>query len=184
MRNAASFSNEVFGEGISLTGIVNNQDNIGWNNFSLGRWSPLWQQAQALYYQRIGSKKSAKRWTSAIVHHLMMTRWDLWQFRNKIKHSPDGPEATDTNNDLNGQIQHELTTGPNGIKNDCHHLFEPPYTLEYLSKKSIHFKTMWLNDVWNAREAMNNEEQDQEVVDMEAQQDTMRIYLDGNIQHP
>ena len=43
---------------------------------------------------------------------------------------------------------------------------------------------MWLNDVWNAREAMNNEEQDQEVVDMEAQQDAMRIYLGGNIQHP
>ena len=113
----------------------------------------------------------------------MMTSWDLWQFRNKIKHSPDGPEATDTNNNLNGQIQHELTTGPNGIKNDCHHLFEPPYTLEYLSEKSIHYKTMWLNDVWNAREVMNNKEQDPEAVEIEAQQDTMRIYLGGNIQH-
>ena len=104
MRNAATFANEVFGKGISLTGIVNDQENIGWKNFSLGRWSPLWQQAQALHYQRIGSKKSAKRWTFAIIHHLMMTRWDLWQFRNKMKHAPDGPEATATNNDLNGQI--------------------------------------------------------------------------------
>ena len=112
-----------------------------------------------------------------------MTRWDLWQFRNKIKHSPDGPEPTDTNNDLNDQIQRELTTGPNGIKNNCHHLFEPSYTLEYLIKKSIHYKSMWLNDVWNAREAINNEEQDPEVIEIEAQQDAMRICLGGNIQH-
>ena len=36
-RNADSFVNEVFGKGISLTGIINDQDDIGWNNFSLGR---------------------------------------------------------------------------------------------------------------------------------------------------
>ena len=77
----------------------------------------------------------------------MMTRWDLWQFRNKIKHSPDGPEAMAANNGLNDQIQRELTTGPNGIKNDCHHLFKPPYSLEYLTEKSIHYKGMWLTDV-------------------------------------
>ena len=113
----------------------------------------------------------------------MMTRWDLWQFRNKIKHSPDGPEATAVNNDLNDQIQRKLTTGPNGIKSDCYHLFDPPYTIEYLSGKSTHYKNMWLNDVWNAREAMNNEEQDPEVIELEAQQDAMRLYLGGNIQH-
>ena len=42
---------------------------------------------------------------------------------------------------------------------------------------------MWLTDVWNAREAMNNEEQDPEVIELEAQQDAMRLYLGGNIQH-
>ena len=113
----------------------------------------------------------------------MMTRWDLWQFRNKIKHSLDGPEVAAVNNNLNDQIQRELTTGPNGIKNDCHHLFKPPYTLEYLTEKSIHYKSMWLNDVWNAREAIKNDEQGPEVIEIEAQQDAIRIYLGGNIQH-
>ena len=112
----------------------------------------------------------------------MMTRWDLWQFRNKIKHAPDGPEATAANNDLNHQIQHELTTGINGIKNDCHHLFKPPYSLEYLTGKSTHYKNMWLTDVWNAREAINNDKQDPEVIELEAQQDAMRVYLGNNIQ--
>ena len=41
---------------------------------------------------------------------------------------------------------------------------------------------MWLTDVWNGREAINNDEQDPEVIELEAQQDAMRIYLGGNIQ--
>ena len=41
---------------------------------------------------------------------------------------------------------------------------------------------MWLTNVWNAREAIDNNEQDPEVIELEAQQDAMRIYLGGNIQ--
>ena len=41
---------------------------------------------------------------------------------------------------------------------------------------------MWLTDVWNAREAINNDEQDPEVIELEAQQDAMRVYLGNNIQ--
>ena len=41
---------------------------------------------------------------------------------------------------------------------------------------------MWLTDIWNAREAINNDEQDPEVIELEAQQDAMRFYLGSNIQ--
>ena len=51
--------NKFFGEGLSLSGIIEDQEKIGWNNFALGRWSPLWQHAQRLHYESIGSKKSA-----------------------------------------------------------------------------------------------------------------------------
>ena len=60
-------------------------------------------------------KKSAKRWTIVIIHHLMMMRWVLGQFRNKVKHTPNGPEAMVKYNYLNYQINIELTTGPNSI---------------------------------------------------------------------
>ena len=101
-----------------------------------------------------------KRWIIEILHHLMMIRWDLWQFRNKIKHTPDGPEARAKHNNLNFQINLELTTGPNGIQEDYHHLFQPPYTMEYLLEQSVDVKNLCLTDVWNAKETIDNKEKD------------------------
>ena len=74
VRNVLVFCNKFFGEGVTLSGIIADQEEIGWNNFVLGRWSTLWQQAQLLHYKSIGSKKSAKRWTIEALHHLMMMR--------------------------------------------------------------------------------------------------------------
>ena len=111
----------------------------------------------------------------------MMIRWDLWQFRNKIKHDPNGPEDRAVHNDLNFQINLELTRGPNGIQEDCHHLFQPPYTQEYLLEQSIYIKNLWLTDVFNARDAINNKEQDPEAIQDRNQQEAMRDYLGANI---
>ena len=41
VRNATVFCNKFFGEGLSLSGIIADQEEIGWNNFALGRWSSL-----------------------------------------------------------------------------------------------------------------------------------------------
>ena len=60
VRNVLVFCQEIFEEGVTLTGIIEDQEKIGWNNFVLGRWSPLWQQAQHLHYESIGSKNLQK----------------------------------------------------------------------------------------------------------------------------
>ena len=87
-----------------------------------------------------------------------MIRWDLWQFRNKIKHDPNGTKDRAEHNDLNFQINLELTRGHNDIQEDCHHLFQPPYTQEYLLEQSIYIKNLLLTDIFNARDAINNVE--------------------------
>ena len=40
---------------------LTHQHTIGWTNFVLGRWSPLWQVDQAAHFWRIGSKRSPRR---------------------------------------------------------------------------------------------------------------------------
>ena len=80
-------NNVVFDVGLSLAGILDSQKLMGWKNFMLGRWSPKWREAQRRHYIRIGSKKSAKQWTIAILHKLQLIRNNLWQFRNKILYS-------------------------------------------------------------------------------------------------
>ena len=53
--------------------------------------------------------------------------------------------------------------------------------MEYLLEQSIYFKNLWLTDVFNAREAINNKEQDPEAIQDRNQQEAMRDYLGANI---
>eukprot|EP00536_Pseudo-nitzschia_multiseries_P017862 jgi/Psemu1/52930/gm1.52930_g len=41
----------------AIASAVRSQRHIGWHNWFLGRWSPLWHQIQADYYSLIGSKR-------------------------------------------------------------------------------------------------------------------------------
>jgi hypothetical protein len=53
---------------------------LGWNNFVLGRWSPKWQKVQQQFYTQTNSKRTSERWATAIIHKLLLTVWDQWQF--------------------------------------------------------------------------------------------------------
>jgi hypothetical protein len=81
---------------------------LGWNNFVLGRWSPKWQIAQQQFYTQTNSKQTSKRWATAIIHKLLLTVWDQWQFRNKIAHIDEGPLSQSLHQRLNIRILEEF----------------------------------------------------------------------------
>jgi len=84
-------------------GILRDQADIGWLIFLSGCWSVKWREAQKCYYLRMNKKKSARLWAIAILKKLMMIRWDLWQFRKQVLHSPTGPTAIASHYSLNYQ---------------------------------------------------------------------------------
>ena len=45
-----SFGDSVFGGGIKIRGIIEDQADIGWTNFLCGRWSVKWKEAQKRHY--------------------------------------------------------------------------------------------------------------------------------------
>ena len=104
-----------FGRSFSLQSIVSDQVDIGWINFLSGRWSVKWKEAQKRHYLNMNKKKSARAWAVAILKKLMMIRWDLWQYRNNIKHSPTGPTAIASHHSLNYRISEEKARGTDGI---------------------------------------------------------------------
>ena len=65
-----------------LRDAIREQAKIGWHNFILWRWTYKWNILQKAHYDRIGSRKTPKRWVTAILHKLSMICWDLWDFRN------------------------------------------------------------------------------------------------------
>ena len=62
----------AFGGGITISGLMQDQADIGWINFLCGRWSVKWKEAQKRHYLWMNKKKSARLWTITILKKLLM----------------------------------------------------------------------------------------------------------------
>ena len=173
------YNNFEFDVGLSLAGIFHTQKSTGWKNFMLGRWSPKWKEAQRRHYIRIGSKKSAKQWTIAILHKLLLLQNNLWQFRNKILHSPTGPTAVASHHSLNYQVGEQFTLNTDGILEGSHFFFSSPYTLDSLYSTSAEDKVKWLQQVGDARSCYEAPD-DPHIRQLRSQQAYMNNYLITN----
>ena len=81
----------------------------------------------------------------------MMIRWDLWQYRNSILHSPTGPIAIASHHSLNYRISEEKAKGTDRIANSNTHLFSAFYSISKLHSGDIPSKILWLEMVRLAR---------------------------------
>ena len=127
---------------------------LGWNNFVLGRWSPKWQLAQQQFYTCTKSKRTSKRWATAIIHKLLLTIWDQWDFRNKVAHSDEGPMAIALHSKLNARILEELRDDNTNLLQQDKYLFQRHNYLE-LQASSKEDKQTWLKLVDLARKAVH-----------------------------
>ena len=127
---------------------------LGWNNFALGRWSRKWQLAQQQFYKRTGSKRTSKRWAAAIIHKLFLTAWDQWDFRNKIAHSDEGPEAIAIRQQLDAEMLEETRNDNRQILQQDKYLFTD-WTYPELQALTREKKQQWLRSVVQARKAIN-----------------------------
>ena len=87
------------------------QVEVGIFPFICGFMHISWQEAQHRFYSRIGSKRSAKKWSQAIIKKLFMIAWDQWEFRNSIQHSEQSTDNQQKNKEVTRQIQQELRKG-------------------------------------------------------------------------
>jgi hypothetical protein len=111
-----------------------------------------WGETQQRHYDRIGSKRTGKRWATAILHKLAMIQWDLWEFRNGILHAPAGPLAVAKHTFLNSLIGEDFTRGKDGIDKHYYYLFKGDNTLDNLQAADIITKQQWLQPLLSARQ--------------------------------
>jgi hypothetical protein len=121
------------------------QQKIGWDNWFLGRWSPRWQIIQSNYLLSIGSKKSPRRWTAAIIHQFFLLSWDMWSYRNHRLHGNAGILALAKHAELDASIAASLALGRTGMTPQTRHFLYIP--LNVLSGYSIALKEQWLSSV-------------------------------------
>ena len=134
---------------LAIASAVRAQRTIGWHNWLLGRWSPRWYQIQADYYSHIGSKRSPKRWATAIIHQFFLTSWDLWTYRNERLHGPGGTLDAEQHQSLDASITSELAIGAVGALPQSHSLLQTPF--QVLQGYTLTAKRQWLATIHLAR---------------------------------
>ena len=126
------------------------QTEIGWHSFVRGFVSHKWAKPQDCHYKHIGSKKTGKRWVSALIKKLWQVSWDMWRFRNGVLHTQSPTATTNFTFLLTSTIIAEKNHGHRLLPPKCTYLFHS--TLTTLLRSSINNKKLWVATVWAARD--------------------------------
>jgi hypothetical protein len=105
-------------DSVGLQDAIQSQDAIGWDNVFEECIAKDSEQAQDDYYKWCRSRKSAWRWTIALIQKLWNVAWDLWEHRNGgIVHAAENVEIlhgmAEIDNEIRAQFQQQ---GPHGLQ--------------------------------------------------------------------
>lgn len=125
------------------------QDLIGWDHFLEGALVTHWQEAQASYLTRIGSRRTSLRWISALIRKLWDVAWDQWDHRNHVLHETENVVTHDERETTALQIRREFLTGKGLLPASASPLFYG--TVERILNKTIPRQQQWLKYVHEAR---------------------------------
>ena len=105
----------------------------------------MWWSLQEAHYVSTASRRSSLRWTSVIIHHLLLTAWDLWQFQNNRQHGETGPFARAKHALLDSQMSKDLIIGSAGMLPDTACLLS--ISLAELKAYTLVEKRLWLDSM-------------------------------------
>ena len=71
----------------SLKAAIHDQDQLGWENFLMGRIAPSLGAYQQVHYTHTGSRRTGDSWTSQLITQLWQVMWKMWEHRNQINSS-------------------------------------------------------------------------------------------------
>jgi hypothetical protein len=115
------------------------QEDIGWQHFFEGRQATRWRELQHEYLQNTQSRRSSKRWSTAIIKKLWDIAWDLWEKRNgRLHHIEEGFVLAETGKRIQDLwMDQRLRQIPSVQK-------LLPGRVEVLLEKSAHHRQQWL----------------------------------------
>ena len=136
-------------DSVMLQHAIQHQDAIGCDNFFEGRIAKDWEQAQDAYYKWCRSRKSARRWSTALIQQLWNVAWDLWEQRNGIIHDAENAEILNNMAEIDNEIRAQFQQGHDGLQQRDHSLFTGP--VNGILTASIVYRQRWLQRVQTAR---------------------------------
>jgi hypothetical protein len=151
--------------------LVDQQTKLGWRNFFEGMIATNWQVAQQSYLNRIGSRKSSRRWATAIIRKLWQIAWDMWEHRNGYLHARNTGLHSQY---INKVITSEFQLGWAMLDRETRALFHPG--LASTISKPIEVREQWIKRVQAARQKMETTIQPA----FQSERSLMSAWLSGN----
>ena len=96
--------------------------------------------------------RSSLRWATAVIHKLLLTAWDMWDYRNGRLHAFAGPRELAQHQSFNSDIESEFSMGSHSLPADSKHLIDS-YSFDALKQDSLAVKRQWLHSIRVARAA-------------------------------
>jgi hypothetical protein len=93
-----------------LAQAIEDQNQIGWYNFILGRLSLSWADCQQRFLQSLGRRSTSRRWVIALIRQLWEVAWDMWSNRIGIIHRSDFHRQLQEMLQLDTEIRHHFRT--------------------------------------------------------------------------
>jgi len=121
------------------------QDHIGWGLALKGCIAKQWRDKQEAYWKVCKSRQSSLCWMTALLTRLMMTAWDMWNYRNKALHKLEINKQDILEANVNKQIREVYGKGVRSSLPDTHVLMKR--SLAQLLSFSTQYKNKWLASV-------------------------------------
>jgi len=118
------------------------QEAIGWGLALEGCLAARWREEQDQYWKAFKSRKSSKRWTTALIKRLMMTAWDMWHHRNEALHKSKTNQQEIIEASVNSQIIKVYEQDKKDLPKEAWCLMKRP--LKRLLRFPEYYKQQWL----------------------------------------
>ena len=133
-----------------LKRVIDAQDQLGWENFLLGRVTPLMADYQQVHYQHLQSRKTGQAWLPRLIRQLWLIGWQMWTHRNCINSSTLTPQEKRERAHLLCQVSQQFSKGTSTLlRKDKYLLRKQSDVLKY----SLRDLRDWLDRVKTARAA-------------------------------
>ena len=107
-----------------LRDAIQEQDQIGWEHFLLGRISTKIRDFQQRHYEHQNSKKTGSAWCSKLINQLWLVLWKMWDHRNHINTSTITPQQRRERGQLLTAVRREFAKGRTTLLKEDHYLLE------------------------------------------------------------
>ena len=140
-----------------ISDIIQEQNDIGLDNFIFGFLSKRWIIAQQTEYEKRLSRRTGRRWAIALIQKLWDVARDQWQHRNAELHKNDKIHEYHDPNGLANDIRQEILLGaPHPLPQNLRHWFVYP-NAEPILRKNGYEQQIWLDTVRQIRRTVSDQ---------------------------